>query len=203
MVIFRAGVALPVPVEYGTEPGHMALVAILTSTSRYAEAVRVLDTHAVSWLAADVLLGVPWAQRYLNTTARLSQSKLPSDRRQAAAGLRALMHVLTGVPARTGRRPRAPLSPEELAQAASAIAKWRAVVDAKWVTDRATRASTLVAAVHRAGSLSVAQRRTLTNLLRRARVRRDDVVLLLASFDTSLTARRLRSARRTADLIYG
>src|SRR4051812_27648633 len=98
MVIFRAGLPVAVPTDYASQPEHVALVEVLTATSRYAAAVKVLERNAVSWLAADVLQGVPWAQRYLNTTARLTQSAVPDDKRLAAAGTRALMHVLAGTP---------------------------------------------------------------------------------------------------------
>lgn len=203
MVIFRAGLAVAVPADYARQPEHVALVEVLTATSRYAAAVKVLESNAVSWLAADVLQGVPWAQRYLNTTARLSLSTSPADRRLAAAGTRALMHVLTGTPPKVGRRRAMPLSPTELSCAAASIAKWRAVVDASWSEDRATMACTLVPAVVKGSGLGRAHERLLRALVRRQRLRKTDLVLTLASWDTGLPVRRIRSARPTADLVYG
>lgn len=203
MVIFRAGIAVAVPTDYASQPEHVALVELLTVTSRYAEAVRVLETNAVSWLAADVLRGEAWAQRFLNTTARLSQSSLPADRRLAAAGLRALMHVLSGTPPKVGRRRAPALTPEELAAASAAIARCRALVDAEWSQDRATMASTLVPAVVRACGLGRPHERLLRALMRRRRLRRADLVLTLASWQTGLPVRRIRAARPTAALLYG
>lgn len=203
MVIFRAGLPVVVPVTYANQPEHVALVEFLTSTSRYDAAVKMLERHVVSWLAADVLNGVPWAQRYLNTTAKLSQSSAPDDRRQAAAGTRALMHVLSGTPMRVGRRRSEPLSPQDLANAAASIAKWRAVVDVPWSADRAGRASAVTLAVGKTCAQPKPHARALMALLRRPRVRKVDVVLALASWDTGLPVRRIRSARQMADLVYG
>lgn len=203
MFIFRAGLPVAVPADYASHPEHVAQVEFLTATPQYAEAVRFLEAHAVSWLAADILRGAPWAQRYLNTTARLSQSTNPTERRLAAGGVRALMRCLTGTRTHVGRRRSAPLTPEALARGAAAIAKWRAVVDRAWSQDRATLASTMAQAAGKGSGLGRVHERSLRALLRRRRLRRSDLVLSLAAWETGIPIRRLRSARQVADLVYG
>lgn len=198
MVIFRSGLPVVVPADYARSPEHSALVRVLSETSRYQEAVRVLETNALSWLAADVLTGQPWAQRYLNTTARLSLSSHRVDRRVAAGGVRALMRVLAGVPGHVGRRRAAALTVEELARGSAAVARWRATLDTLW--GHAPEAIVRAVAVD---GLSRVHQRALLALLRRPRIKKVDVALNLASWETGLPLRRIRQTGRVADLVYG
>jgi hypothetical protein len=203
MVIFRGGIAVEVPVEYARQPEHVALVTQLMATNRYADAVRLLERHVISWLAADVLTGALWSRRYLNTTARLSLSAQPADRRLAAAGTRALMHVLSGIPSKVGRHRVDGLSGPDLARAGAALAHWRAVVDTEW---SAVERTGLPAAVLRATNgwhPSRAHQRALRQLVRRRHLRKHELILTLASWETGVAMRRLRAARPLADLVYG
>lgn len=203
MLIFRGGLAVAVPVDYASQPGHVRLVDVLTATSRYRDAVKVLESNAVSWLAADVLTGAPWAQRFLNSTARLSTSEKPIDRRLAAAGLRALMHVLAGTSPQIGRRRAPPLTPAEMAQAGAAIARWRARVAALKPAERALWPSQLLIGSVPGFRPSKSHTTALKALVRRRRLRKSELTLTLASWETGLPIRRIRAAAPIADLVYG
>lgn len=200
VVVFRSGIPLTPPADYAETPAHQALIAQL-STNSYAEAVAVLEAAPVdSWLAADILTGVSWARRYLNTTARLWALGVASQP-LAHRGMVALLRVLNGDRPRVGRKRGSPLTPAEQAQAGVAIAAWRARVDAGWLPDRTERAKALirVATEH---FHSAAHRRALRELLRRPRLRRSNVVLTLASWETGIPVRRIRSSQAVADLVY-
>lgn len=199
LVVFRSGIPIAVPDDYASAPAHRDLVERLNGLNRFADAVAVLEQHPDGYLSADVLTGAPWAQRYLNTMARL-WSHGASDRGLGERGARALMGVLAGVRPKVGRRRLDPLSPSQTALGAAAIAKWRVHVDASWpdillfgtVDDLARHAT-----------LSKVHVRALRRLLRRRGLRKVDIVLTLASWETNLPIRRLRLTRHVADMVYG
>ena len=191
LYVLRSGCLVAVPEGYADTPTHKALVARLTSVHTYAEAVDILTAHADSWLAADVLTGVPWAQKFLLTTARLYQLDQPAAKR----GLRALMRVLNGTKSQTGRHRVPPLLPAARGTASAALGRWQTYVDTIWTADRAELAS----AVQRL-ALSTAHRTVLRTLMQRKTLRKRDLVLLLASWDTGVPMRQLRTA--PASLVY-
>jgi len=198
--VFRNGVVLPVPPGYAEDPDHQALVAKLSTTNSYAEAVAVLGGAPLSsWLAADLLTGAPWARRFLNTTARLWSQ----DRKLAESGIRAMMRVLSGQESKAGRHRTLPLTPAEQTLATSAVAAWRVLVDAAWSTDRPGLAQALARHANARFKLSKAHGKALVALTRRRRLRRADVVVALASWETGIPARRLGPPQAVADLIYG
>lgn len=197
--ILRNGIVLPVPPNYAQSPDHQALVARL-STHSYADAVTALDSAPLSsWLAADLLTGTPWARRFLNTTALL----WGQDRKLAARGVRALMRVLSGRELRVGRHRSPPLSPEDQARATAAVTAWRGLVDAAWSTDRHGMSQELARSANARFKLSRAHAKALVALTRRRRLRRADVVVALASWETRISTRRLGPPRAVAALIYG
>lgn len=198
LFVFRAGIPIAVPADYADQPDHQTLVAKLVHTNKYAEAVAVLEEHPDSYLAADVLTGAAWAQRYLNATALLSHSKSPADRAMSRRGTRALIAVLSGVKRKVGRHRKPPLSPEEAGKAAAAIDEWRYEIARMWDWDR----DTLIYAVTKKAGLSVAHRTALRRMLRRRRLRKQDVIFALASWVTGVPIRRLRACPQPADLIY-
>lgn len=197
--IVRRGVLVAVPADYEEMAEHRELVVQL-STNSYLEAVEVLESVPLTcWLAADLLRGVPWARRYLNTTSKL----WVSNRKLAGRGVRALMRVLSGFEAKVGRRRGEPLPPEVASRAASVLADWRALVDAEWARDRAGLAAALVGKASGRFPLSATHRRALRALVRRQRLKKADVALTLASWETGIPLRRLRSTQVVADLVYG
>ena len=197
--IFRNGIAVATPSDYAELEDHRALVAKL-STNSYLEAVGVLEKSPLNgWLAADVLTGASWARRYLNTTAKL----WTQDKKLAGRGVRAVMRVLSGHEPKVGRHRDGTLSPEVAARAASAVADWRAVVDAEWLGDRAGLASALLRRAEPRFRPSATHRRALRLLVRRPRVRKSEVALTLASWEVGLPLRRIRSTQPVADLVYG
>jgi hypothetical protein len=191
LFLLRSGRPVAVPDAYAAAPEHQALVARLTSATTYAEAVEILNVHADSYLAADVLTGAPWAQKFLLTTARLHHL----DKPLARAGLRALMRVLNGTKPQTGRHRVPPLLPAARGTASAALGRWQSYVDTIWSPDRAVLAS----AVQRL-ALSTAHRTVLRTLMQRKTLKKRDLVLLLASWDTGLPMRQLRTA--PASLVY-
>jgi hypothetical protein len=200
LFVFRAGVAVAVPADYARDPRHQLLVDRLERTSRYTDAVAILDSHPDSFLAADILTGAPWAQRYLNTTARLSQL----DPAKARRGLRALMCVLNGVKPRTGRHRAPPLTRVARGRADDVLARWRADIDRVWQQDRTALAFAVSALSVGHFTLSTAHRRALRALVRRKGLRRHDLVLTLTSWETGVPLRRLRMAQpvSTPELVY-
>lgn len=202
LFIFRSGVTQAVPADYAANPHHTSLVAQLNATNRFAEAVSVLESHTDGYLAADVLTGAAWARRYLNTVARL-WSQGPTERRQAERGMKALLAVLSGVKPRIGRHRVGPLTPAQIEAGASAIAKWRVVVDAAWPLDPSSFVAALARAARPTFDLSSAHLTALRRLVRHRGVRKATVVLSLASWETRIPIRRLRLTRTTADLMYG
>jgi hypothetical protein len=200
--IFRGGVPLAVPVDYATDPAHATLVAHLTRLTRYADAVAFLEVHPTDgYLAADVLNGALWAKRYLNASARFSAGP-PKDRALALRGWRALMHVLNGTRPKVGRHREPPLTAEALGRAAASVARWRSVTDALWGQERATLATLLLQRAEGHFRVSAAHRRAVRALVRRKALRKRDVVLTFASWETGLALRRLRMATSVADLVY-
>lgn len=201
--VFRAGIAVAVPADYARDPQHRALVDRLNRISRYADAITLLEQHPDSWLVADVLTGAPWAQRFLNTTARLSQL----DPKQARRGLRALMLVLNGVKPRIGRHRAPALTADARDRTVDVMAQWRADVDtvwnaADWRQDRATLTSALIALATARFPLSKAHRRALVALVRRKGLRKHDLVLTLVSWETGVPLRRLRTTQPETELVY-
>jgi hypothetical protein len=197
LFVFRSGVAVAVPADYARDPQHRLLVDRLTHSRRYTEAVALLESHPDSWLAADVLTGAPWAQRYLTTTAYLSQH----DPAQARRGARALFRVLNGAKPRTGRPHAPPLPPD--ARTTAVLGRWRADLDGVWPS---ASAATLAQAVARLAAahfpFSAAHRRALVALVRRTRLRKQDLVLTLTSWETGVPVRRLRAGPTVSDLVY-
>jgi hypothetical protein len=201
LFVFRSGIPVAVPADYADDPQHRALVERLSQTNQYADAVAILEQHPDSFLAADVLTGAPWAQRFLNTTARLYQI----DRRTARHGVRALLLVLNGTKPRTGRHRKPPLSPETIGHAVEVVTRWRDVVDACWEQERSTLLATLTREATQYFQFSRAHRRALALLLRRRTLRKGELVLTLASWETRLPTRRLRhsSMHPMLDFVYG
>lgn len=200
--IFRGGVPLAVPDDYATDPSHVALVDILTRLTVYRHVVAFLELHPTDgYLVVEMLVGAPWARKYLNTTAKLWAGS-PADRRLATRGWRALMHLLNGTKPRVGRHKAPPLHPEALGAAALVVAHWRGVVDAHWADERATLAAALLKEAASRFRVSVAHIRATRALVRRRGIRKRDVVLAFASWETGVPVRRLRVATTVADLVY-
>ena len=191
LYVLRAGCLVAVPEGYADTPAHKALVARLTLANTYAEAVDILTDHADSWLAADVLTGAPWVQKFLTTTARQYQL----DRPVAKRGLRALMRVLNGTRAKTGRHRVPPLLLEARGTASAALGRWQTYVDTIWTPDRAALTSTVMQL-----GLSTAHRTALRTLMQRKTLRKRDLVLLLAAWETGLSMRQLRL--NAPDFVY-
>ena len=201
MFVLRGHALVPVPPNYRADPAHRAIVDLLQTASTYMNAVVTLEVHAASWLGADILSGARWAQRFLLSTAALSQSAEPRERALAKRGLRALLMVLTGTKPHVGRKPHPPLTNGALQRAASAVTVWRGYVEAYWGQEPAVAARALLA--QSSFPLSRAHGLALRELLRRPRVRKQDVVLALVSWETGISLRRLRrSAAPQAELIY-
>jgi hypothetical protein len=200
--IVRKGVLLAVPVDYHEAEAHRALVTRLSSTNSYRAAVTALESAPPGhWLAADILTGAPWARRYLNTTAKLWLE----DKKLAGRGVRALMRALSGSDVKAGRRREAPLSPEDTYLATSALACWRVLLDEYWTGaagDRVWLAGKVTRSAEARFRVSAAHRRALRALLRRRRLRKADLVLTLASWETGIPQRRLRSIQPVAELVY-
>jgi len=192
LFLLRSGRPVAVPDNYATTPEHQALVTRLNSANTYAEAIEILSTHADSYLAADVLTGAAWAQKFLNTTARLHQL----DRPLAKRGFRALMRVLNGTKRQTGRHRVPPLLPPARGTASAALGRWQTYVDTIWSHDRAALASAVMQV-----ALSTAHRTALRTMMQRKALRKRDLVLLLASWDTGLPMRQLRHSA-PSDLVY-
>lgn len=198
LFVFRSGIAVAVPTDYATDPHHRLLVDRLTRLSRYADVVTLLEQHPDGWLAADVLTGAAWARKFLNTTARLSQL----DPTQARRGQRALMRVLNGTKARTGRH-RAPATTAAVRdRTVEVLTRWRADIETVWHQDRATLASAVAKLAASRFSLSRSHRRALGTLARRHGLRKHDLVLTLVSWETGVPVRRLRSAQSVPELVY-
>lgn len=195
LFIFRAGLPVAVPANYASLPEHLKLVDQLTTTNSFLLVVALLEQHSDSYLAADFLTGAPWAQRFLNTLGKL---KVSGARTLVRRGQRALVGVLAGVKPKRGR-PKSSLTPAQTLAGAEAIARSRVVVDRAWAGDRAD----LVAALTKGRTLSAAHRRSLVALVRRPSVRKIDLVLSLASWETGIPRRRLHLTRPVADLVYG
>lgn len=198
LFVFRAGIAVAVPADYARDPQHRLLVDRLTSLTRYAEAITILESHPDSWLAADVLTGAPWAQRFLNSTARLSHV----DPKQARRGLRALMLVLNGVKPRVGRHRAPGLSMATRDRTTEVLTRWRSIIDTQWPQGRATVAQDVANAAAAHFPLSTAHRRALAALMRRPGLRKHDLVLALTSWETGVPVRRLRATQPHAELVY-
>jgi hypothetical protein len=200
--IFRGGLPLAVPETYATDPAHVALVEILTRLSTYRHVVAFLELHPTDgWLAVEVLSGAGWAKRYLNTTAKLWGGS-PAERALATRGWRALMHLLNGTKPRVGRHKAPPLHPEALGAAALVVAHWRGVVEAHWAAERDTLTAALLKEAESRFRVSAAHRRATRALVRRRGIRKRDVVLAFASWETGVPVRRLRVATTVADLVY-
>lgn len=199
LFVFRSGIAVAVPPDYAQDPQHRLLVDRLTRLSRYSEVVTLLEQHPNGFLAADLLTGAPWAQKFLNSTARLAQT----DPKQARRGLRALLWVLNGTKPRPGRHRDPPLDPTVMAHAADALARWQIVIDRLWGTDRASLTAAVRTRAAAAFVLSQSHQRALRALVRRPGLRKRDLVLALASWETGLPLRRLRGTPDgVATLIY-
>jgi hypothetical protein len=201
MFVFRCGIPVAVPTNYGTDLGHCRLVDRLTRSRRYLDAVALLEQHPDSWLVADVLTGAPWAQKFLQTTAQLWGQ--PATRRDAQRGTRALMQVLAGTrPPHGGRRRQPPLPPDVRAHAAVVMATWRAEVEARWgLLGRPALAQALL--THATGFRpSAAHHRALRALVRRPKLRKRDLVLTLTSWETGVPVRHLRVTPPVAALAY-
>jgi hypothetical protein len=190
MLIMRSGVPIVIPADYATAPEHRSLVARLQRARSYLDVVALLDAHPDSFLAADVLTGATWAQKFLNSTARL----YVTDPKLARRGVRALMCVLNGTKPRTGRHRAAQPTPN--AQAEAAYARWQLVVEEGW-PDRAA----LLALVDHHRVLSRPHRRALRTLVGRDGLRKRDLILALTSWETGMPMRRLRMAP-VAELVY-
>lgn len=198
LCVFRAGVVVEVPADYARDPRHRTLVDRLNRISRYADAVTLLEQHPDSWLAADVLTGAPWAQRFLTTTARLSQL----DPKAARRGQRALMRVLNGVKPRTGRHRAPALTSDVRDRTAGVLVRWRSAIDTVWQQERATLARAVATLAAASFPLSKAHRRALVALSRRKGLRKHDLVLTLVSWETGVPLRRLRTAQPETELVY-
>lgn len=196
LVIFRAGLAVPVPPGYAGTAAHRALVAAL-NTDSFLTAIQTLETAPLaSWLAADVLTGAPWARRYLTTLALVTHKKL-TDR-----AVRALLRVLSGREVKRGRHRVGPLLPDQAARASAAVATWRAIIADLWTSDRSTLTAALLRAAQGRG-IAAAHHRALLALLRRKALRKSDVVLTLAAWEVGLPVRRVRGTRILATFVYG
>lgn len=195
LVIFRKGMAVAVPPDYAETPEHRALVAAL-STDSFVSAMQTLEQAPLtSWLAADIVTGAPWARRYFNTLA------LVTDKKRIDRAVKALLRVLSGRETKRGRHRVGPLLPEDAAKASAAVAAWRAVVAAIWTPDRAGLGPALLTEAARRNV--AVPRRALAALIHRPALRKSDLVLTLASWEVGLPVRRIRSAQGLADFVYG
>lgn len=195
LFIFRVGLPIAVPANYAALPEHLKLVEQLTTTNSFAAVVTILEQHSDSYLAADVLTGAPWARKFLNTLGKVKASGNKTLVRRATG---ALVGVLAGIKPKRGR-PKSALTPAQTAAGAEAIGRCRVVVDRAWAGDRAN----LVAALTKGRTLTIVQRRGLVALVRRPSLRKIDLVLSLASWETGIPRRRLHLTRPVADLVYG
>ena len=200
VLIFRSGVPIAVPADYSSDPQHRAVVDHLNRAVEYVDVVALLEQHTTSFLAADVLTGALWAQRFLNTTARLHQVEPALARR----GLRALMSVLNGTKPRIGRHRAPRLASATLARADAAVARWRTRIESVWHPDRAYMVSAVTTLAETSFPLSRSHRTALRALARRKSLRKHDVVLTLASWETGVPLRRLRAVHPVdpVELVY-
>ena len=199
MFVFRSGRAVALPVDYATQPDHLAVVSALNTATRYEDVVALLEQQATTWLAADVLTGAAWAKKFLNTTAQLWASN-QTNRVLAARGWRALTHVLNGTKPRTGRHRAPALTVDVRDRTADALARWRMIIDRIWSNDRASLAASIVVAA--TFPVSKAHRQALSALSRRKGLRKHDLVLTLVSWETGVPVRRLRTTQPPAELVY-
>lgn len=199
--IFRRGLLVAMPADYAAHPRHQALVTKLTRATRYVEAVRLLDAYVdESSLAADVMTGAPWVARFLATTARFTYGTA-TERTQARQGWRVLMRLVAGERRETGRKRHPALDPADLQRALAAIARWAEAVHSIWSVDRARWPVLLADLAPDHFLLAKAHLAELRRLARHRALRKRELVLTLASWETGISKRRLRHGP-TVELVY-